>query len=143
MTSGQAFFDGLAALVEASFPKRCANCGAVYPDAHSFIADTLPISPDRTGLKQGVDERDLTIVEAFRNCANITSTVAIFRVLISYRTLDHTAMAALSSSSERTGRRRHQYSIVASSFISRTAAPGRSRPIVLDGCGAARFRPLG
>ena len=22
------------------------------------------------GLKQGVDERDLTIVEAFRNCAN-------------------------------------------------------------------------
>lgn len=39
-----------SALVEASFPKRCANCGAVYPDAHSFIADTLPISPDRTGL---------------------------------------------------------------------------------------------
>lgn len=70
MTSGQAFFDGLAALVEASFPTRCANCGTVYPDAHSFIADTLPISPDRTGLKQGVDERDLTIVEAFRNCAN-------------------------------------------------------------------------
>ena len=43
MTSGQAFFDGPAALVEASFPKRCTNCGTVYPDAPSFIADTLPI----------------------------------------------------------------------------------------------------
>ncbi len=51
MTPGQAFFDSLAALIAACFPKRCANRGAVYPNEHSFIADTPPISPDRTGLK--------------------------------------------------------------------------------------------
>jgi hypothetical protein len=60
---------GLKALAEASFPKRCANCGAVYDDVHDYARRTAPISPTRSGLKQSRDDDGSTIVELFRNCA--------------------------------------------------------------------------
>jgi hypothetical protein len=54
----------LRALVEASFPKRCRNCGKVYPTAADFLEQTRG-----TGLKQSLDDDDRTIVEVYRNCA--------------------------------------------------------------------------
>ena len=54
----------LRALVEASFPKRCRNCGVVYQTADDFLQQTRA-----TGLKQSRDDDDLTIVEVYRNCA--------------------------------------------------------------------------
>lgn len=60
---------GLRALAEASFPKRCANCGAVYEDVHDYAQRTAPISSARSGLKQSRDDDGRTIVELFRNCA--------------------------------------------------------------------------
>lgn len=60
---------GLRALAEASFPKRCASCGAVYDDVLDYVRRTAPISPTRSGLKQSSDDDGSTIVELFRNCA--------------------------------------------------------------------------
>jgi len=60
---------GLRALAEASFPKRCAACGAVYEDVHDYVRSTAPISATRSGLKQSVGDDGQTIVELFRNCA--------------------------------------------------------------------------
>jgi hypothetical protein len=60
---------GLKALAEASFPKRCANCGTVYEDVHDYVSRTVPISEVRSGLKQSRDDDGQTIVELFRNCA--------------------------------------------------------------------------
>jgi hypothetical protein len=60
---------GLTALAEASFPKRCATCGAVYEDVHEYTQRTVPISSTRSGLKQSCDDDGRTIVELFRNCA--------------------------------------------------------------------------
>lgn len=60
---------GLRALAEASFPKRCASCGAVYEDVHDYVRRTVPISETRSGLKQSSDDDGRTIVEMFRNCA--------------------------------------------------------------------------
>jgi hypothetical protein len=63
------FFTDLHALAESAFPKRCASCGYVYETAEQFLAETVSISPDKTGLKSSVDDDGAIIVEAFRNCA--------------------------------------------------------------------------
>jgi hypothetical protein len=59
---------GLKALAESSFPKRCANCGAVYQDVDDYVRRTAPVSTTRSGLKQSCDDDGHTIVELFRNC---------------------------------------------------------------------------
>ncbi|TVT51125.1 MAG: oxidoreductase [Denitromonas halophila] len=60
---------GLKALAASAFPKRCANCGHVYQDEAAYLSETLPISPNASGLKRSEDDDGATIVEAFRNCA--------------------------------------------------------------------------
>jgi len=59
---------GLKALAETSFPKRCANCGAVYADVHDYVSRTAPVSEVRSGLKQSRDDDGRSIVEFYRNC---------------------------------------------------------------------------
>jgi hypothetical protein len=59
---------GLRALAEASFPKRCATCGAVFENVQDYVQRTVPISETRSGLKQSHDDDGRTIVEMFRNC---------------------------------------------------------------------------
>lgn len=62
------FFAGLRELAESAFPKRCRNCGREYQSSTEFLAATLPLQPDRSGLKQSRDDDGATIVEVFRNC---------------------------------------------------------------------------
>jgi predicted nucleic acid-binding Zn-ribbon protein len=64
----QKLLAGLKALAESSFPKRCANCGAVYQDVDDYVRRTAPVSAARSGLKQSSDDDGHTIVELFRNC---------------------------------------------------------------------------
>lgn len=64
----QAFFAGLQALDDSSFPKRCANCGREYASQQDFLLQTQQVRDDCTGLKEGWDEQDRTVVEVFRNC---------------------------------------------------------------------------
>lgn len=61
-------FDGLKALVEAAFPKRCRNCGRSFDSATQFLADTEALRQGVSGLKQSVDDDAATIVELYRNC---------------------------------------------------------------------------
>jgi len=68
----QDFHDGvfkdLKELAESSFPKKCANCGRVYDTAEQFLSDTDNINPEKSGLKESVNDDGSKIVEAFRNC---------------------------------------------------------------------------
>lgn len=59
---------GLKALAASAFPKRCANCGRIYPDEASYLHETLPVSAASSGLKSSEDDDGSTIVELFRNC---------------------------------------------------------------------------
>ena len=61
-------FSGLKALSDASFPKRCANCGAEYATVEDYIRKTEDIR-GLSGLKKSFDDDDNPIVELFRNCA--------------------------------------------------------------------------
>ena len=61
-------FAGLRQLAESAFPKRCRSCGRIYQNAAEFVASTQPVAPDRSGLKQSLDDNDCVIVELFRNC---------------------------------------------------------------------------
>ena len=60
-------FDDLVALERCSFPKKCAACGAVYPNVEDFISKTEAINK-KTGLKSSEGEDGETIIELFRNC---------------------------------------------------------------------------
>ncbi|MCW8918782.1 MAG: oxidoreductase [Gammaproteobacteria bacterium] len=61
-------FDGLQELSAGAFPKVCANCGRVFEDLPQFLAETVPIARDRSGLKASVDDDEQPLVELFRNC---------------------------------------------------------------------------
>jgi hypothetical protein len=61
-------YQGLKALAEASFPKRCQSCGRVFNDAAEFAAATDRITGGTSGLKQAQDDSGRRIVELFRNC---------------------------------------------------------------------------
>ena len=68
ISKGGSFFEGLKALAESAFPKHCTNCGRKFETADQFIAETKTIREGITGLKQSVDDDDMTIVEVYRNC---------------------------------------------------------------------------
>lgn len=61
-------YQGLKALADASFPKRCQSCGRVFNDAAEFAAATGRVSAGTSGLKQSQDDDGHRIVELFRNC---------------------------------------------------------------------------
>lgn len=65
---GLHFYAGLRELAESAFPKQCRNCGRVYQTAAEFVAATQPLAPDKSGLKQSLDDDGRAIVELFRNC---------------------------------------------------------------------------
>lgn len=63
----QDLFEGLQALSDSAFPKKCGNCGRVYASPEDFFNHSRPIN-DRSGLKNSLDDEDTPIVELFRNC---------------------------------------------------------------------------
>lgn len=65
---GDPLFDGLKALAEAAFPKRCRGCGREFNDAAQFLTETKSLRNGVSGLKQSVDDDAATIVEVYRNC---------------------------------------------------------------------------
>jgi hypothetical protein len=60
-------FEGLKALSDSAFPKKCANCGRSYQSPQDFITQSESIS-GRSGLKHSYDDDDRPLVELFRNC---------------------------------------------------------------------------
>jgi hypothetical protein len=67
-STGDTLFEGLKALAEAAFPKRCRNCGRTFESARQFLAETTELREGVSGLKQSVDDAAATIVEVYRNC---------------------------------------------------------------------------
>jgi hypothetical protein len=61
-------FEGLRALAEHTFPKLCLHCGAVYPSAEDFIAQTQA-NEGKSGLKEATDDEGYTVVGLFRACS--------------------------------------------------------------------------
>lgn len=60
-------FEGLQALSDSAFPKKCSNCGKVYHSPAEFLTRSRAIQ-GKSGLKASLDDDDSTIVEVFRNC---------------------------------------------------------------------------
>lgn len=60
-------YSGLSFIMAASFPKRCANCGAVFETADDFLERTRAAG-GASGLKESSDEDERPLVEVFRNC---------------------------------------------------------------------------
>lgn len=58
---------GLRALSESAFPKYCSFCGKRFDSVEAFIRET-ELASGVSGLKEGLDDDDGTIVELFRNC---------------------------------------------------------------------------
>lgn len=63
----KALFEGLQALSDSAFPKKCSNCGRLYQSPMEFLTRSQAI-PGKSGLKESLDDDDATIVEVFRNC---------------------------------------------------------------------------
>ena len=61
-------FDGLNALAESAFPKKCACCGRSYKTAKEFLHATEKIPTASSSMKSAIEEDGSTIVEVFRNC---------------------------------------------------------------------------
>jgi hypothetical protein len=60
-------FNGLKALSDASFPKKCAFCGQAYANVEEYVRKTEDVL-GKSGLKKSYDDDDNPIVELFRNC---------------------------------------------------------------------------
>lgn len=61
-------FEGLQALFESAFPKKCGNCGHVYETAEQFFRETQDMPGGRSSLKSAIEDDGYTVVEVFRNC---------------------------------------------------------------------------
>lgn len=72
-------FAGLKELAESSFPKYCGCCHRIYRNSAEFLAATLPLRTDSSGLKQSLDDNDHIIVNLFRNCVCGSTLLECFR----------------------------------------------------------------
>lgn len=59
---------GLTALLESAFPKKCSVCGREYLTPEQFLRETQDIPHVKSGLKEAVEDDGTAIVEVFRNC---------------------------------------------------------------------------
>jgi hypothetical protein len=61
-------YDGLQALANSAFPKKCNTCGRTFENTEEFVLETEKLRPSASGLKQSMDDDGSMIVELFRNC---------------------------------------------------------------------------
>ncbi|MBF0106068.1 MAG: hypothetical protein HQM16_12165 [Deltaproteobacteria bacterium] len=60
-------YKGLKAYEDASFPKKCAKCGAEYANLDVFLKQTIPIHGDASGLFDAYNGQS-PFVQLYRNC---------------------------------------------------------------------------
>ncbi len=61
-------FEGLTALAESSFPKKCNCCGRLFETVEDFVKDTVDIPTAKSSLKTAEEEDGSIVLELFRNC---------------------------------------------------------------------------
>ena len=69
MQNSNEYFQGLSAIFESSFPKKCLACGKVYETSEQFLRETQNMPNGRSSLKEAIEDNGTAIVEVFRNCA--------------------------------------------------------------------------
>jgi hypothetical protein len=62
------FYKDLRALHETSFPKRCGNCGKVFPSLDQFLSETRAVR-EASGLTETSLRAQRRLISLFRNCA--------------------------------------------------------------------------
>jgi hypothetical protein len=60
--------EGLNALFESSFPKKCACCGRIFETSEQFLFETQEVPYGKSSLKEVIEDDGAAIVEVFRNC---------------------------------------------------------------------------
>ncbi|MDX1456061.1 MAG: hypothetical protein R3276_00655 [Marinobacter sp.] len=60
-------YDGLQALSDSAFPKRCNNCGRWFDSPEAYISQSEAVNSG-SGLKKSLDDDDQPVVMLFRNC---------------------------------------------------------------------------
>jgi hypothetical protein len=73
-----ALFEGLQALVDSAFPKRCNTCGRIYQAPGDFALQTLAVG-GRVGFKEAIEEDGSRVLELFRNCHCGSTLMDVFR----------------------------------------------------------------
>lgn len=71
-------FEGLNALSASSFPKKCANCGAIYRNVEEYASATDSVH-GQSGLKASEDDDGQPILELFRNCSCGSTLLDFFK----------------------------------------------------------------
>ncbi len=66
-SADESLYQGLQALSNLSFPKKCSTCGKRYETVEAFISQTEALRHS-SGLKEDIDDDEQIIVELFRNC---------------------------------------------------------------------------
>jgi hypothetical protein len=60
-------FEGLQALSDSAFPKRCSRCGRQYDSPTDFVRHSRP-PRNGSGFKSGYDDDETPLLQLFRNC---------------------------------------------------------------------------
>jgi hypothetical protein len=71
-------YEGLVALTDDLFPKKCMNCGRIYKTEEDYIKQTRPTFQG-TGLASSVWKGDnKSIVQLYRNCVCGSTLLSFF-----------------------------------------------------------------
>jgi len=71
-------YEGLVALSDGIFPKKCSNCGRIYKTAEDYIRETEPVHRG-SGLQSFEYSKDgHPIVHLYRNCVCGSTLLTFF-----------------------------------------------------------------
>jgi hypothetical protein len=61
-------YQGLQAIADDQFPRRCATCGKVFRSLADYLFAETRALPGSSGLRAGEDDHGHSVVYLFRNC---------------------------------------------------------------------------
>jgi hypothetical protein len=71
-------YEGLVALSDGMFPKKCSNCGRIYKTADDYIKETDPVHRG-SGLQCSDNSNDgHAVVHLYRNCVCGSTMLTFF-----------------------------------------------------------------
>jgi hypothetical protein len=69
-------YNGLQALADRNFPRKCVSCGRVYATVEEFLSQTKGLAHS-SGLKSATME-STTVIELYRNCPCGSTLLELF-----------------------------------------------------------------
>ena len=77
ITIAAGIYEGLQALSNSSFPKKCAMCGKRYETVEEYLSKTESIRHS-SGLKESLSDDKKSTVEVYRNCVCGSTLMDVF-----------------------------------------------------------------